>query len=422
MTTTEDRLRAALHARAAAVVVDVSARPGRRRPHAVVPVAAGLATVLALTAGIAIARHGRSAGPTGPVGQPSARAMRAAPLSDRSQATLAWTGSELFVWGGTSTDGKARSDGALYDPRRDEWTPLNGSPSMAPQALAVAVAVGTRVYLLGGVVDSSSTQSPDSAAYDTATGTWSRVPSPPTCVSAATLLDGAIVGAGYTCQTEQPVKATTGASALPTSAPVVRFDPKTNQWSSLAPVPTRYRVGRLLVWHGQLAAQDSVGDVWLSTADDATWTKTPRVSEVDSHAHSIDPGFSRVQFHIASVDGDLLGIATYFDDAHPSGAVHVYRWDAASNTWASPDSVDARAQVGEFDSSSHAAVWTADDQVSWYSGRRSHGDIALRIASVNHAIMSSVVAIGDKQFVVWSWLSDDSAAHGHNAGTIVTVP
>jgi hypothetical protein len=78
--------------------------------------------------------------------------------------------------------------------------------------------------------------------------------------------------------------------------------------------------------------------------------------------------------------------------------------------------------VGQFDSSSHAAVWTAGDQVSWYSGRRSHGDIALRIASVNRAIMSSVVAIGDKQFVVWSWLSDDSAAHGHNAGTIVTVP
>jgi hypothetical protein len=285
------------------------------------------------------------------------------------------------------------------------------------------VAVGTRVYVLGGgFFVPSSTQSPDSAAYDTATGAWSRVPSPPTCISAATQLDGAIVAAGYTCQTEQSMKATTAPVALPTSAPVVRFDPKTNEWSSLAPVPTRNRVERLLLWRGQLAARDFVGDVWLSTPNGASWTKLPGVPEVDSHAHSIDPGSSRVQFDIASVDGDLLGIATYFDDAHPSGAVHVYRCDAASNTWASPDSVDARAQVGELDSSAHAAVWTADDQVSWYSGRGSHGDIALPIASVNHAITSSVVAIGDKQFVIWSWLSDDSAAYGHNAGTIVTIP
>jgi hypothetical protein len=423
MTTTEDRLRAALHARASAVIVDVSARRRRRRPRAVVPVAAGLATVLALTAGIAIARHGRSAGPTGPVGQPTARAMRAAPLSERSQASVTWTGSQLFVWGGTSADGKVATDGALYDPRLDEWTSLHGGAPIPPQIGAVAIAINTHVYVLGGgLMVPSSTTSPTSAAYDTASGGWAPVPAPPTCVSAATQLDGTIVAAGHGCQTEQSLRATTGDLTLPTSAPVVRFDPATNEWSSLAPVPTPYIVVRLLVWNGQLVAQDFVGDVWLRTPNGAMWTKLPRIPEVDKHQHGPDPEFSPVQFGIVSVGGDLLGIATFFDDAHPSGATDVYRWDSRSGAWASPQIVAARAQLSNPAFNQQAAVWTSENVASWYSGSGAHGDIALPIASVNHSIMASVTPIGDKQFVVWSWLSDDSAAHGHNAGTIVTIP
>jgi hypothetical protein len=169
-------------------------------------------------------------------------------------------------------------------------------------------------------------------------------------------------------------------------------------------------------------AQDFVGDVWQRTPAGATWTKLPRIPEVDNHQHSIDPGASPLQFGVVSVGGDLLGIATYFDDSHPSGATHVYRWDSPSRTWALPQSFAARAQVSNPAFNQQAAVWTSENYASWYSGSGEHGDIALPIASVNNSIMSSVTPIGDKQFAVWSWLSEDSAAPAHNAGTIVTVP
>ena len=85
------------------------------------------------------------------------RMIAAAPID--SGSPVAWTGSEMIVWGGRT------GEEAAYDPEADTWRRLPDAPT--PTRDAIAVWTGNEVIALGGVDDPVR-----AAAYDPATDEW----------------------------------------------------------------------------------------------------------------------------------------------------------------------------------------------------------------------------------------------------------
>jgi len=102
------------------------------------------------------------------------RILSEAPLAARTGARVVWTGSKMIVWGGDArtpgADLEPLSDGAIYDPQTDSWTPIADAPTTSvllteePRALWT----GDRMVVFG--VDSAP------HAYEPATDTWMALP------------------------------------------------------------------------------------------------------------------------------------------------------------------------------------------------------------------------------------------------------
>jgi hypothetical protein len=101
--------------------------------------------------------------------------------SPRFFTKVAAIGDRFFVWGGFAeavddypVAGSALSDGAIYDPATDSWTPISseGAPTQTELVdpvysgghLMIARAHGERVFVFGGA---------QTAIYDFASDTWS---------------------------------------------------------------------------------------------------------------------------------------------------------------------------------------------------------------------------------------------------------
>lgn len=109
--------------------------------------------------------------------QPGLHELPDPPVSRFGQA-VAWTGSELFMWGGAVDDGALRfNDGFIFDAERRAWEELPPSP-LSPAYFPTTVWTGHEVVIWGGW-DGGSTFFDDGAAYDPATGTWRMVPPAP---------------------------------------------------------------------------------------------------------------------------------------------------------------------------------------------------------------------------------------------------
>ncbi len=67
-----------------------------------------------------------------------------------------WTGAELFVWGGNVGDGMGglkypRDNGAFYNPSTDKWRSVAASPkNFSGRQNALAVWTGSEVFVFGG--------------------------------------------------------------------------------------------------------------------------------------------------------------------------------------------------------------------------------------------------------------------------------
>jgi hypothetical protein len=110
--------------------------------------------------------------PMSNVGAPSARHLMA----------YAWTGSKLFVWGGTADPAKGiyqlestLTDGALYDPETDSWQPtsLLNAPSGRVQPLVLVV--GGDVFIWAGLDPQTGKAAKTGRVYSPDTDTWAIV-------------------------------------------------------------------------------------------------------------------------------------------------------------------------------------------------------------------------------------------------------
>ena len=171
--------------------------------------------------------------------------------SARGWAVGAWTGRELFVWGGIDPAAVRLLDtGGLYDPSAGTWRTPTTTGAPAGRAYHSAIWTGTELIVWGGDGDvQANTALGDGAAYDPAADTWRALPSQgaptPRWVHTAIWTGSEmIIWGGLGCGVERsggPADCAGGA----------RYKPASDTWLPVATLgaPTA-RSGHTAVWTG----------------------------------------------------------------------------------------------------------------------------------------------------------------------------
>ena len=155
-----------------------------------------------------------------------------APLPEpRTSPAAAGLDGKVYVVGGYTPDGfgglSHSSTLLVYDPTTNTW--INKAPMPTPRAAVALVAVEGVLYAIGGTNFGASTAV---EAYDPKTDTWiPRAPMPTARVGpAAAVVDGMVYAAG----------GDRGFDPIATRAlsVVEAYDPSTDTWSSVPPMPT----------------------------------------------------------------------------------------------------------------------------------------------------------------------------------------
>jgi N-acetylneuraminic acid mutarotase len=177
---------------------------------------------------------------------------------------LAWTGRELIAWGGGCC-GEASSAGFAYRPTTNRWRTLARSP-LAPSQTPIGVWTGRELVILvtGIELDVPKRYPPSfarAAAYEPRTNTWRRIaPVPDRYFSwdgASATWDGReVLVVGGTLATRKGISA--GLARVP-----LAYNPRTNRWRRLAPMSTGrahfaavWTGTQLLVWGGRTTTKD----------------------------------------------------------------------------------------------------------------------------------------------------------------------
>jgi N-acetylneuraminic acid mutarotase len=273
----------------------------------------------------------------------------------REHHTAVWTGTEMIVWGGQWCDGMGCYEvhtGGRYDPDTDSWQPTStGSNVPTPRSFHPAVWSGTEMIVWGGR-GPGFVQVNTGGRYDPATDSWEPT-STGTGVPSARLLHTA-VWAGtqmivWGGQTESGgVKLNTGG----------RYDPATDTWaptSTGAGAPTP-RTDYALAWSGSEmiilggATNDgstNTGSRYDPAAD--SWTPVDVSSDLPEARYRHTPVWTGTEMIVWG--GSVAGGATN------TGS----RYDPATNVW-TPTSLGANVPSPR---SLHSAVWTGTEMIVW---------------------------------------------------------
>jgi hypothetical protein len=193
------------------------------------------------------------------------RATAATAFAGRSRPAVAWTGREVLVWGG-DTDVGIFGDGAAYHPMLDTWRGLPPAPISA--RAPVAWAWTGRELLVWGSADRGP-DARDGAAYDPAADGWRPIAPAPLALNQATSAwtgrELLIVGSRLDGNNHSR---TAGAVGL-------GYDPAADTWRRL-PAPglspqasaVAWTGRELLAWDYELraASYDPGGDRWRRLA------------------------------------------------------------------------------------------------------------------------------------------------------------
>jgi N-acetylneuraminic acid mutarotase len=201
------------------------------------------------------------------------RKLARSPLAARSPAATAWTGTEMVVWGGVS----ARAffaDGAAYDPAQNRWRPVSRSP-LSPRDGVASVWTGRELLVWsGGDLDEGFA---DGAAYDPAADTWRPIAEAPIPRRAASVA----VWTGREMVVWGGVDPAMGVEYADGAA----YEPVANRWRTIAASPLAGRndpaavwSGReLLVWGGSTLTNDELfGDGAAYDPSTDRWRPMPR--------------------------------------------------------------------------------------------------------------------------------------------------
>jgi N-acetylneuraminic acid mutarotase len=288
----------------------------------------------------------------------------------RDGHTAVWTGSEMIIWGGTSstTGVPSMNTGGRYDPTTDQWSAvtLTGAPSA--RFRQTAVWTGNRMVVWGGTMECSPyTLCPTNTGgrYNPQNDSWSAVT---TAGAPESRSQHTAVWTGSRMIVWGGLPATSGYPPLITGG---RYNPQNDSWSATSTVNapggrtdyTALWTGNLmLIWgginghngNGTLfdhtgGRYDPVTDHWSSLSTNgaprerrnhtAVWTGTEMV---------VSGGLGPGSF--------LDNFGTVIETADDTGG----RYDPATDTWrATPAAGAPAARYG------HSAVWTGGEMILW---------------------------------------------------------
>jgi N-acetylneuraminic acid mutarotase len=201
---------------------------------------------------------------------------------------------QVYVYGGQDSANKPQGLFFRYDPAKNEWTKLQGNP--APVHHGAAAAIGRKFYVFGGfrLPDTGKVGwYPEDKAwvYDVDSARWSALPNMPTPRGAlAAVAVGkkiyVVGGAGIPKGMQLP-DGLSGGGPVDLLGTTEVLDTDTNTWTSVAPMPTprnhhsvAYAEGKIYAIGGRVGSCFSNGwssNIWMNDAYDiATNTWTPR--------------------------------------------------------------------------------------------------------------------------------------------------
>jgi hypothetical protein len=252
------------------------------------------------------------------------RKIPASPLGPRDGAVVAWAGDRLVIWSGNtvppsdSTEEvppEVKDDGAAYVPATDRWVPLSHAP-IPPRSGAQWAWTGSRLVISGGAGEGDDRT--DGAAFDPAANAWSAIadrPDPGSCGG-----DSACTGFW------------TGTAALfPASG--VAYDPGANRWTEMAPLPgpAAPAPGEPAVWTGRaLLTWGVAGDPEDSDPYADETAAKPAAALYDPVANrwqpvSAGPLANRTMFTAVWTGGTMIVWGGLEDDDTPRGDGAAYR-------------------------------------------------------------------------------------------------
>ena len=161
-------------------------------------------------------------------------AMSDAPLAPRSQHVAIWSGQQMIVWGGlldpaTSGGNGAADDGAALDPTTGIWTMLPPAPITGRVSPAVAW-TGTEMVIWGGDTSPGleGQDVRDGAAFDPARRVWRKL-------AAAPLPQGSL---DWALWTGRELLVTTYPEAPGAAVVTSAYEPSSDTWTTPAATST----------------------------------------------------------------------------------------------------------------------------------------------------------------------------------------
>jgi N-acetylneuraminic acid mutarotase len=233
-----------------------------------------IVTALALGLITAATLFGGGATPTLPSAAPPGWAFAPPMPHRRSYTASAEVGGSIYVAAGmVGNTGRPLNIFERFDPGRNEWISLPFVPESF--SAAAGAALDGRMYVIGGN-GSSSSKAADGRqvfAYDVARRRWSRkasLPAPRTNL-AAVALGGRLYALG-------------GLDPFHATRSVFSYDPARNRWLRAASLPEALHALAAVVFHGEIwviGGQDAAGKatnrVWVYNPGRNRWRAGPRM-------------------------------------------------------------------------------------------------------------------------------------------------
>ena len=301
------------------------------------------------------------------------RTIATAPLSPRSDHYAVWTGTEMLVFGGmsgVSPNVEFANDGAVYDPASDSWRLIASPPTPIGSDAAIAW-TGSELFVYGGrqmrSYDEPGEYFNAGALYNPMSDTWRVAASwdgrPRSGAAAVWTGTEVIVYGGGVRVGEAPPE----GDLTETYSDAAAYDPQTNSWRSLASGPeaanscctaaiAMWRGDSMFVWYADpfggpyFAIYDPGADRWVE------YTDKPDLGHYSGRAATASTGSRFIFWGGAQGEGA--------NSAWLDGAI----FDSASGTWQrlAPSGLDARSAV--------TGVWTGSQFIVWGGSSQRDGE------------------------------------------------
>lgn len=267
------------------------------------------------------------------------------PLTNRYSHTAVWTGDKMIIWGGGLDKSGGTtvtwSDGAIYDPAANTWTPLPAAP-VVRRMNHTAVWTGTEMIIWGGQTNNSTALLNDGARYSPASNAWT--------VLAASPLGARVIHTAVWTGTDMIVWGGHNSGALNDGA---AYDPVADAWTSISTsgAPSS-RGGHTAVWTGNdmivWGGGNNVADGARYNLSSNAWTALP----------AVPAGFAGRVGHTAVWTGSAMVIwgGQTASTALNTGA----SYNPTSNAWTLVSTGGAPVARTQ-----HTAVWTGDKMIIW---------------------------------------------------------